>query len=203
MSKFLGIIIEDKLSWKDHVAYISNKISKGIGIMMKARKYFHQKILFNLYYISIYPYIVYCNHIWGQTYDKCIEKISVLQRRVIRIIAGVNQRTNTDIYYDKFQTLNVKQINMYVICLFMYRFHRNLLPEVFDNYFTLNRNLHAYNTRQCQLLRVPPVPLTWQREVWNIGESKFGFNFLDKKSILMYPNQYLSIIAKESSLVVI
>ena len=48
-----------------------------------------------------------------------------------------------------------------------------------------------------------PVPLTWQREVWNIGESKFGINFLDKKSILMYPNQYLSIIAKESSLLVI
>ena len=120
MSKFLGIIIDDKLSWKDHVAYISNKISKEIGSMMKARKFFDQKTLLNLYYIFIYPYIVYCNHIWGQTYDKYIEKISVLQRRVIRIIAGVNQRTNTDIYYEKFQILNVKQINMYVICLFMY-----------------------------------------------------------------------------------
>ena len=37
VSKFLGMIIDGKLSWKDHVAYISNKVSKGIGIMMKAR----------------------------------------------------------------------------------------------------------------------------------------------------------------------
>ena len=55
---------------------------------MKARKYFDQKTLLNLYYTFIY--IVYCDHIWGQTYDKYIAKISVLQRRVIRIIAGVN-----------------------------------------------------------------------------------------------------------------
>ena len=47
-SKFLGIIIDDKLSCKDHVAYISNKISKGMGILMKARKYFDQKTLLNL-----------------------------------------------------------------------------------------------------------------------------------------------------------
>ena len=74
---------------------------------MKASKYFDQTTLLNLY-TFIYPYIVYCNHICGQTSDKYIEKISVLQRRVIRIIAGVNRRTNTDIYYEKFQILNVK-----------------------------------------------------------------------------------------------
>ena len=115
-----------------------------------------------------------CNYIWGQTHNKYIEKISVLQRRDIRSIAGVNRRTNTDIYYENFQILDVKQINMYVICLFMYRFHHNLLPEVFDHYFTLNRNVHALHERPPP---PPSVPLTWQREVWNIGESKFGINF--------------------------
>ena len=38
VSKFLGIITDDKLSWRHHVAYISNKISKGIGLLIKTRK---------------------------------------------------------------------------------------------------------------------------------------------------------------------
>ena len=47
---------------------------------------------------------------------------------------------------------------MYVVCLVMYCFHHNLLPEVFDHYFTLNRNVHAYDTRQRQLSNVLKCP---------------------------------------------
>ena len=92
---------------------------------------------------------------------------------VIRIIARVNRRTNADIYYENFQTLNVKQINMYVICLFMYCFHHNLPLEVFDHYFTLNRNVHTTHGSVSYYM-YPPVPLTWQRgakhrgvKIWN------------------------------------
>ena len=152
VSKFLGIIKDDKLSRRDHVAYISNKIFKEWGLWWKQGN----TLIRQLYWIYIIHLFI---HIWGQTYDKYIAKISVLQRRIIRIIAGVNRRTNTDIYYKKIQIVNVKQINMYVICLFMYRFHHYLLPEVFDHYFTLNRNVHAYDTRQRQLLHVPPLSL--------------------------------------------
>ena len=38
-SKFLGVIIDNKLSWKYHIAYISGKIARGIGMILKARKY--------------------------------------------------------------------------------------------------------------------------------------------------------------------
>ena len=38
--KFLGVILDHKLSWCEHIQYIKNKISKGIGILCKARKIF-------------------------------------------------------------------------------------------------------------------------------------------------------------------
>ena len=38
-TKFLGIIIDDKLKWIQHISYIKNKTSKGIGIILKARKF--------------------------------------------------------------------------------------------------------------------------------------------------------------------
>ena len=38
-TKFLGVIIDNKLCWKDHVLYISGKTARGIGVILKARKY--------------------------------------------------------------------------------------------------------------------------------------------------------------------
>ena len=37
-TKCLGIIIDDKLKWANHISYIKNKIAKGMGILLKARK---------------------------------------------------------------------------------------------------------------------------------------------------------------------
>ena len=37
-TKFLGVLIDSKMNWKCHVHHINNKLSKCIGIMVKARK---------------------------------------------------------------------------------------------------------------------------------------------------------------------
>ena len=67
-TKFLGILIDNKLTWKQHIAYISGKISRGIGMIIKARQYLNKQGMLSLYYSFIYPYITYCIHIWGSTY---------------------------------------------------------------------------------------------------------------------------------------
>ena len=48
-TKFLGVIIDNKLTWCPHIMYISKKIAKGIGIILKARKVFNNETLFSLY----------------------------------------------------------------------------------------------------------------------------------------------------------
>ena len=40
--KYLGVIMESKINWIPHITYVKNKISKGIGIMFKARDYFNK-----------------------------------------------------------------------------------------------------------------------------------------------------------------
>ena len=56
--KYLGIIVDHKLNWLDHITYVKAKISKGICIMYKARKYLNKNSLKNLYHAYIYPYIL-------------------------------------------------------------------------------------------------------------------------------------------------
>ena len=53
-TKFLGVIIDNKLTWKDHINYISGKSARGIGVIIKARKYLNKDTLLSLYYSFIY-----------------------------------------------------------------------------------------------------------------------------------------------------
>ena len=85
-TKFLGVIIDDKLKWTRHISYIQNKISKGMGIMLKARKFLNRKILLQLYHSFVYPYLIYCLEIWGNAADIHIDPIIKLQKKIVRII---------------------------------------------------------------------------------------------------------------------
>ena len=38
--KYLGVIVHRKLNWIEHISYVRNKLSKGIGIMYNARRFF-------------------------------------------------------------------------------------------------------------------------------------------------------------------
>ena len=65
-TKYLGVIIDHKLNWIEHIAYVKSKISKGIGIMYRARQFLTKKALLMLYHakfgvVLLNPdSIVYC-----------------------------------------------------------------------------------------------------------------------------------------------
>ena len=69
-TKFLGVYIDNKLNWKKDISYLASKISKGTGMIIKATHYLNKNGLIALYYSFVYPYLIYCNFIWGCTYKK-------------------------------------------------------------------------------------------------------------------------------------
>ena len=78
-TKLLGVIIDNKLSWKDHVA---SKVSRGMVMITKAKDYLNRKGLFTLYYTFEYPYLSYCNHFWGNIYQSNLKHLCVLQNQI-------------------------------------------------------------------------------------------------------------------------
>ena len=81
--KFLGIIIDEKLSFTRHISYITNKISKAIGIIIKARKYLNKKSLVNLYHSFVFPYLTYCIEIWGNASDIHLDALIKIKKKLI------------------------------------------------------------------------------------------------------------------------
>ena len=63
--EYLGVIIDHKLKWCEHMSYVKNKVSKGLDIIFKARAVLDQQCLLTLYNSFVYPYLIYCIKIWG------------------------------------------------------------------------------------------------------------------------------------------
>ena len=128
------MIIDNKLSWKDHIAYISGKITRGIGIILTARKYLLKESLISLYYSFIYPYMIYYNPVWGLACKTHLDCLIKLQKRVIRIIAGVHPRSDTEPLFPKLNLLKCEDINSYLIGRLMFRIRNNEMP-IFSKFF--------------------------------------------------------------------
>ena len=111
--------------------------------------------MLNLYYSFVYPYLIYCNHIWGSTYKTNLSKLQVLQNKAVRIITGSPRRTNTEMMYRNNNILKLDSINVYLIGQFMYKIHHKTLPYIFDNFFKHNHHIHDHNTRISSHLNVP------------------------------------------------
>ena len=145
--KFLGVIIDNKLKWKDHIDYISKKIAKGIGVIIKARKVFDKTTLLSIYNSLILPYIGYCIHIWGNAYQTHLQKLHVLQNKIVRIIAGVPRRTSSDHLYCELNILKLKKLYLYAVGLCMYKYENDMLPELFKDMFIKVTDVHEHDTR--------------------------------------------------------
>ena len=149
-TKFLGVILDNKLIWAAHCNYICCKMSKGIGSIIKARKVFNETTLLSLYNSLVLPYISYCIHVWWKAYDTHLNNVLVLQKKVLRVIAGVPPRTHTDNLFVQFDIFPVKKLYVYTIGIVMYKYDNGMLPELFCDMFTLVNHIHDHETRQAK-----------------------------------------------------
>ena len=154
-TKFLGVYIDNKLNWKTHISYVGGKIARGIGVLIKARKYFNNDCMINLYYAFIFPYLMYCNHIWGNTYKTNLSKLQVLQNKAVRIVTGSSRRSNIENIYRCNGIMNLDFINTYLVGKFMYKVYHKDVPTIFDDFFMRNYHLHDHYIRTANHLHVP------------------------------------------------
>ena len=90
--KYLGVLIDSHLSWRNQIDYISTKLSKTIRLFAKLRHSVPQHTLITLYWSLIHPYLNYGIIAWGQASKTLLNKLLLLQKRVLRFIFFVNWR---------------------------------------------------------------------------------------------------------------
>ena len=82
-TKYLGVIIDKHLTWKQQIATIKTKLAKTLGIIFKAKYYASPLVLKQIYYSFFYPYLNYAILLWGNAYSTLLNPIRILQKRLL------------------------------------------------------------------------------------------------------------------------
>lgn len=82
--KFLGVHMDENLTWTPHLQMVKSKLSRSIFALNKVKNIFPHDILKSLYYSLIHSHMVYGIQAWGNATK--ISQIEILQKRAIRII---------------------------------------------------------------------------------------------------------------------
>ena len=152
---FLGVQIDSQLYWLNHIEYTCRKLSKYIGILSKARRNLPKLSLISLYYSFAFPYFIYCNHVWGSTYQTNLNNVVLVQKKLTRIIICSPFRARTELPLMANRLMSLSNTNMYMTCIFVYQCLNWCVPDIFNDFYSSNRNIHGRDTRRKSDLYVP------------------------------------------------
>ena len=131
-NQVLGVIIDSKLKWNDHItyhSYVKSKISKTIGLFYKMRQYLRRKTLVNLYYSLVFPYLIYCNEIWGNTSSVHLDPIIKIQKRCVRIITFSDYLSPSEPIFQTINIVNFRNLVEQRISLLMFKIYKTGVPK--------------------------------------------------------------------------
>ena len=146
MTKFLGILIDDRLNLKEHISLICSKLSKCIAIIYKAKHSLDKDSLVMLYDSLFVPYLSYCSEIWRNTYKTIINCVYVLQKKVLRIVCNVDYQYHSNVLFKELRMLKLFDIELKT-AMIMYKANKKMLPLNIHRLFSVDEVTY-YNTRQ-------------------------------------------------------
>ena len=97
--RFLGVIIDDRLSWDDHIEHLENKLISTIVLIKRVRKFIPKTLYTTIYYSLFLSHLSYCISSWGGAYPSKLEKLFNIQKRCVRILFGESASFDHPEYY--------------------------------------------------------------------------------------------------------
>ena len=152
---FLGVILNENLSWKPHTDKIANCISKTIGILNALKHFIPEGPKVILYNSLILSHLNYGILAWG--YDHV--RLTKLQKKSVRIITLSKYNAHTEPLFKRLKLLKLEDLLKLNELKFFYKYTNKMLPEYFssannDFNFITNSSVHNHNTRQRNMLHI-------------------------------------------------
>ena len=157
---YLGIILHERLTWKNHINMVTNKIAKVSGILNRLKHIFPQNVLLSLYHTLIISQINYGMLLWGSD----IRSVEKYQKKAIRNITNSHILAHTEPLLKDLGLLKVGDIFKLRLLKFYYKLMNNELPSYFVTYvpiitnetYILNHD-YALRTGARRAIRTPRI----------------------------------------------
>ena len=160
--KFLGIWIDDELSWKEHITKLCLKLNTKLGLLLRSKNFLTLSAMKTLYYAQFHSILTYALLAWGPMLEQVqLNRLQSIQNKAIKALS--KNANGYEAFYKEQKILNVKQlINLHEL-KFGYQLCSGMLPKPLeacvncDHDLKSNLKLHNYNTRQKLVPNLPKV----------------------------------------------
>ena len=140
-AKFLGVIIDTNMNFKNHINYVTNKIAKHAGILYRIKDCMPPKTRITYYNSFVLPYLNYNIIHWGSTNVTHLNPLIVVQKRIIRTMADADYLAHTPPLFRKFGLLNVVDLYKFQAIVETHKKIQKGAYKIEHNVNTRNRNL--------------------------------------------------------------
>ena len=187
--KYLGILMDEVLSWNKQIEEICSKLSRANGILSKLRHLVPQSICISVYYSIFYTHLLYGCLVWSYTKQGNIDRLIKLQKRCVRIVSFSDFNFPTTTIFRNLKLLKLSEVFKMNKIIFMFDYINNLVPDEIRRLFTLNNMVHSYETRSSNIFHIPKG-----------STSRFGIHTLSYDGAKIWNQFYLSVLYKETNL---
>ena len=84
--KFLGVMLDENISWEEHICTVETKLAKNIGLLYPAKTLLEERSIKNIYFAYMHSYLNYVNIVWASTYRTKLKRIHFHQKHAVRIV---------------------------------------------------------------------------------------------------------------------
>ena len=128
--KYLGIIIDKDINFKNHIVNLNNKLSKILYSISRLSKYIMTKLMIIIYNSLFLPHIMYGNIIWGNIYKSNLTNLIPTQKKIISIINNTKySREHTNLLFERNNILKLNSLIKYNTLIYTHDLHNNKIPH--------------------------------------------------------------------------
>ena len=175
--KCLGVLLDNTLSWKDHIEYIGHKISSRLGILHRSRKALPKPTFQMLYNTLVLPLFDYCSPVWDSCGVGSKAYLDKLNRRAACIIEG--RSVGVEELKSTLGWPSLQARRNYLKCVLVHNWGHGIAPSYLLVEFRNAHLFHGYNTRSRDLLRPPFAKTTKYQGSFRIN-SAWTYNTLPR-----------------------
>ena len=140
VAKYLGIMMDDKLKFNEHVDIICKKLHGSIFVLRVLSRFCDMNLLIVVYHSLFVSHIQYCINAWSTCNDKKIEKVLTIQKKAIRTMLRLKSTDSCKKHFKNLQLLTVTALIIYSsLKYYNTRKSQEKSQEL--------RTMHNYNTR--------------------------------------------------------
>lgn len=141
--KYLGLWLDDKLTWQIHINYVKTKLNSLLGALRKASNCIPKKVRNILYNSLIKSNLEYLIEIWGSAALSNLSPLQRLQNKIIKTLFHYPYLTPTTLLYKKTNLLNIKQLYTYNTCVLI----KNILSKSIQSNIHIPKKETSHNLR--------------------------------------------------------